>query len=105
MAATYLLRACLAMTDMAYGNYSLHYVRTTDKKEIDFIVARDNYPVFALEVKSSESSLPKPLRDRHKWLFENPTLGVQVVDQRGMLQKHEDDTWVVSIERFLHLLS
>jgi uncharacterized protein len=104
MVATYLLRACLAMSDMGYGSYRLHYVRTTDKKEVDFIVARDNYPVLALEVKSSETTLSKPLRDRHRWLFESPTLGVQVVDQRGMLQKHENDTWVVSIERLLSLL-
>lgn len=92
------------MTAMGYGRYSLHYVRTTDKKEIDFIVARDNCPLLALEVKSSETSLSKHLKDRHKLLLETPTLGVQVVDQRGMLQKHEDDTWVVSIERFLSLL-
>lgn len=105
MVATYLLRACLALTDMGFGNYSLHYVRTTDKKEIDFIVARDNSPIFALEVKSSENTLSRPLRDRHRWLLETHTLGVQVVDQRGVLQKHEENTWVVSIERFLYLLS
>ena len=104
MVATYLLRACLAMTDMGFGNYTLHYVRTLDKKEIDFIVARDNCPVLALEVKSSETTLSRQLRDRRMWLFDTDTLGIQVVNKRGMLQKHADNTWVVSIERFLYQL-
>lgn len=104
MVATYLHRACFAMTDMGYGNYSLHYVRTLDKKEIDFLVVRDNCPILALEVKSSETILSRALKDRHGWSLETPTLGVQVVDQRGVLKKHDDCTWVVSIERLLRLL-
>ena len=93
------------MSDLGFGNYSLHHVRTTDKKAIDFIVACNDRPILALEIKSTENTLSTPLRDRHRWLLETPTLGVQVVDQRGVLQKHKENTWVVSIERFLYLLS
>ncbi|MFQ5771412.1 MAG: ATP-binding protein [bacterium] len=104
MMATYLHRACLAMTDMGYGSYRLHYARTIDKKEIDFVVTHDHRPVLAVEVKLGEIALSRPLRDRQRWLFNIPTLGVQVVDRRGVLKKYDDSTWIVSIERLLALL-
>lgn len=104
MVAAYLYRACLAMTDRGYGHYRLHYVRTLDKKEIDFIVAADHKPILAVEVKSGDSELSSPLKNRRKWLSRNPTLGVQVVGKRGVLQKHPEHSWVVSIERLLSLL-
>ena len=104
MVATYLHRACFAMTDMGYGDYRLHYIRTLDKKEIDFLVVRDNRPILAVEVKLSQTTPSKALMDRHRWSMEPPTLGIQVVDQRGVLKKYPENTWVVSVERFLRLL-
>jgi len=104
MVATYLHRACLAMTDMGYGSYQLHFIRTLDKKEIDFVVVRGNRPILAVEVKSSETKPSKTLLDRHDWSIEPPTIGVQVVNQRDVLKKYPENTWVVSIERFLRLL-
>jgi hypothetical protein len=104
MVATYLYRACLAMTDMGYGNYRLNYIRTLDKKEIDFIIDLDNRPVLAVEVKSGDPMLSKPLQNRRAWFVDTPTLGVQVVDKRGVLQKFPDHTWMISVERFLSVL-
>ncbi len=104
MIATYLYRTCLAMADMGYGNYRLHYVRTLDKKEIDFVIARDNQPLLAVEVKMGDTTVSRPLRDRNRWFLNTPTIGVQVVNQRGMLQKYPDNTWIMSAERFLSLL-
>lgn len=104
MVATYLHRACLAMTDMGYGDYRLHYIRTLDKKEIDFLVVRDNRPIMAVEVKRAETTPAKSLIDRHKWSVDPPSLAVQVVDKRGVLKKYEENTWVVSVERFLRLV-
>jgi len=104
MAATYLHRACLAMTDMGYGDYRLHYIRTLDKKEIDFLVVRDHRPLMAVEVKASDTAPSKPLMERHRWSIAPPTLGIQLIDQRGVLKKYEENMWIVSIERFLRLL-
>jgi len=103
MVATCLYRACSAMTDMGYGNYKLYYLRTIDKREIDFIIEVDNSPMTVIEVKSTDRILSNSLRNRHRW-FPKPTLGIQVVDRRGVLEKHPDQTWLVSIERFLSLL-
>jgi hypothetical protein len=86
------------------SNYRLHYIRTLDKKEIDFVVVRDNRPMLAVEVKSSETKPSNILLDRHSWSIEPPTIGVQVVNKRDVLKKHPENTWVVSIERFLRML-
>jgi predicted AAA+ superfamily ATPase len=104
MAATCLYRACLSMTDMGYGDYRLHYVRTLDKQELDFLITLDNRPIAAIEVKSGETAVAKTLRNREKWFPKSPTLGVQLVDKRGVLEKHPDNTWVVSAERLLAIL-
>jgi predicted AAA+ superfamily ATPase len=104
LVATYLNRTCLALTDMGYGMYRLHYIRTIDKKKIDFLVTRDNTPVLAVEVKSGETSLSRTLKDRRNWLDPSPTLGLQVVDKRGVLKKHSDNTWIISVEKLLYLL-
>lgn len=104
MIAAYLYRTCLAMTDMGYGTYLLHYIRTLDKKEIDFVITRDNTPLLAVEVKTGETRLSATLKNRNKWLMDAPTIGVQVVGQRGILKKHENHTWIISVEKFLPCL-
>jgi uncharacterized protein len=104
MVAAYLYRACLAMTDKGSGDFRLHYIRTLDKKEIDFLVTVDHKPILAVEVKSGETELSNTLKTRRKWFPQNPTLGVQVVNKRGVFQKHSDNSWLVSVERFLSLL-
>jgi len=103
MVATCLFRACSAMTDMGYGNYKLYYLRTIDKREIDFIIEVDNSPMIVIEVKSTDRVLSNSLKNRERW-FSKPTLGIQIVDRREILERHPDQTWLVSVERFLSLL-
>ncbi len=105
MIAVYLYRTCQALTDMGYGTYSLHYIRTLDKKEIDFVITRDNTPLLAVEVKTSETRLSATLRDRNKWLMDAPTIGVQVVGQKGVFKKHTNHTWIISVDKFLPCLA
>ena len=104
LVAAYLYRICQALTDQGYGDYRLHYLRTLDKKEIDFVLALDRKPILCLEVKMGDTNLSPTLRDRQKWFPDTPTLGLQVVDRRNTLQKFPGNTWVVSVERFLALL-
>jgi len=105
MVASCLNSTCFALTDMGYGSYRLHYIRTIDKKEIDFLVTRDNKPVLAVEVKSKETSLSTTLENRMKWLHPYTTLGVQVIDKRGVLRKHDNNTWIISVEKLFQLLA
>jgi predicted AAA+ superfamily ATPase len=103
MTATYLYRTCQTLTDMGYGLYELHYVRTIDKQEIDFVVTINHRPILTVEVKTGDTALSNTLKNRRKW-FASPTLGIQIVDKRDIIQKHPETTWVVSVERFLSLL-
>jgi predicted AAA+ superfamily ATPase len=104
MVATYLYRVCLALTDMGLGDYQLYYLRTLDKKEIDFIVEANRKPILTVEVKLNDAQLSRALQNRHKWFPDSPTLGVQVVHRREVLQKYPNHTWVMSVEKFLSLL-
>jgi len=67
--ASQLLKYVHWLTDLGYGDYQLHYLRTKDQKEVDFIVTENNQPWFLVEVKSSSS---QPLNKYLKW-FQNKT--------------------------------
>ncbi len=53
--ASHLLKAVHWWTDMGIGQYDLHYLRTKDHKEVDFLVSKDGKPWFLVEVKSAAS--------------------------------------------------
>ena len=51
--ASHLLKAIQFYQDIGLGKYSLHFIRDKDKKEVDFLVAKNNAPWFIVEVKAS----------------------------------------------------
>ena len=51
--ASHLLKAVHWWTDSGLGDFSLHYLRTKQQKEVDFLVARDNKPFILVECKTS----------------------------------------------------
>ncbi|HSX20157.1 MAG TPA: ATP-binding protein [Gammaproteobacteria bacterium] len=53
MVASHLLKAVHLWTDLGLGKFGLYYLRDKDKKEVDFLVAKNNDPWFIVEVKSS----------------------------------------------------
>lgn len=55
--ASHLLKACHYWTDRGLGTYHLHFLRDKEKREIDFIVTREEKPWFIVEVKLSSTSL------------------------------------------------
>jgi predicted AAA+ superfamily ATPase len=103
LVATSLHGTCQALTDMGYGAYQLHYLRTLDRREIDFVVVRDRSPILAVEVKTGEVQPASALVNRHSF-FEASLPGIQVVDRANHLQAYPDHVWVMSPERFLSLL-
>jgi predicted AAA+ superfamily ATPase len=60
LVACHLLKAVHLWTDMGLGRYRLHYLRDKDKREVDFLVSKDNTPWFIVEVKSSPSKTISP---------------------------------------------
>jgi len=55
LVACALLKSVHFWTDIGMGDFALHYVRDKEKREVDFLVARDGRPWFLVEVKSSHS--------------------------------------------------
>ena len=51
--ACHLQKAVNWWQDLGYGTYELYYLRTKDKREVDFLVARNDKPWIIVEVKSS----------------------------------------------------
>lgn len=61
MIASHLLKAAHHWTDIGFGNFELFFLRTKDKREVDFLISRDNTPWFIVEVKTSKTPLSKSL--------------------------------------------
>ncbi len=57
----HLLKAVHFWTDLGLGEYSLHYLRTKDQNEVDFLVVKDKKPWFLVEVKTKAKGLSPSL--------------------------------------------
>ncbi len=53
--ASHLLKAVHFWTDQGFGEYKLHYLRDLEKREVDFIVTKNDKPWFLVEVKKSNN--------------------------------------------------
>ncbi|MBI2899862.1 MAG: ATP-binding protein [Planctomycetes bacterium] len=51
LVASHLLKAVHFWTDAGLGDFSLHFLRDKEKREVDFLVARDREPWFLVEAK------------------------------------------------------
>jgi len=51
--ASHLLKAIHFWTDLGFGEYGLFFLRDKEKREVDFLVTKNNTPWFLVEVKSS----------------------------------------------------
>jgi predicted AAA+ superfamily ATPase len=56
LVASALLKAVHWWTETGQGNFGLHFIRDKQKREVDFLLTRDQQPWILLEVKSSEKA-------------------------------------------------
>ncbi|GMR18635.1 MAG: ATP-binding protein [Gammaproteobacteria bacterium] len=66
--ACHLLKAVDGWNDMGLGKFELGYLRDKEKREVDFIVAREGQPWFLVEVKQHDESISPALRYFQKQL-------------------------------------
>ncbi|MFH1992503.1 MAG: DUF4143 domain-containing protein [Pseudomonadota bacterium] len=82
MVAVHLQKFCHFLYDFEGYKTDLYFLRNVDKKEVDFLVAVDQKPWFAVETKLAEKSLSKNL------LYFKERLGIpyayQVVKESGV---------------------
>jgi hypothetical protein len=55
--ACHLLKAVEGWTDLGLGTFELRYIRDLQKREVDFLVVRDDEPWFLVEAKRSDAAL------------------------------------------------
>ena len=53
--ASHLLKYIHWLTDNGFGKYGLYFIRDKNKREVDFLVVKNNTPWFLIEVKSSQN--------------------------------------------------
>lgn len=54
--ASHLRKAVDWWTDNGHGSFELFFIRDKEKREVDFLVTRDDHPWFLVEVKSGEKN-------------------------------------------------
>jgi hypothetical protein len=59
MVALELFRAVSNWNDMGWGDFSLHYIRTKEGREVDFLVSQNRKPMFLIETKTGDDT-PSP---------------------------------------------
>jgi len=59
MVALHLLKACQLWSDIGLAKYELHFIRTKDGAEVDFLITKDRKPWLPVEVKLSDTQ-PSP---------------------------------------------
>jgi len=66
--ACHLLKAVEGWNDMGLGQFELGYLRDKEKREVDFLVARDGKPWFLAEVKQHDAYIGPALKYFQKQL-------------------------------------
>lgn len=77
MVALELFRAVSNWNDMGWGDFGLHYIRTKEGREVDFLVSENGKPMFLVEAKVGNAS-PAPNLLRFQEALHVPA--VQVLD-------------------------
>ncbi len=62
LVACHLLKAVDGWNDMGLGKFELGYLRDKEKREVDFVVAREGQPWFLVEVKQHDESVSPALK-------------------------------------------
>ena len=61
LVANALLKAVTGWSDLGFGEFDLFYIRTKEKREVDFLVTKDQTPWFLVEVKTSRQTISPQL--------------------------------------------
>lgn len=61
LVACHLLKAVEGWTDLGFGDFELRYLRDKQKREVDFLVVKDQLPWFLVEVKTADTRLAPAL--------------------------------------------
>ena len=103
--ASHLLKAVTYWNETGLGKFALHYLRDKEKREVDFVVIKNNKPWFIVEAKSSDTAVSPSLKYFHDLI--KPEFSFQVVRDAAQIEASCFDKpgiWVVPATTFLSQL-
>jgi predicted AAA+ superfamily ATPase len=103
--AFHLLKACHYWTDSGEGNFDLFYLKDKQKREIDFLITKNNKPFLPIECKLNSSNLSPHLYTFNKYL--KLPESVQLVNKSNVKSTIEKDGCrytVISADQFFRVL-
>ena len=95
-----LLRMATRFTESGLGEFVVRYIRDREKREVDFVLVKDNKPFALFEAKVSESSIDKSGR------FFSEKLGIplyQIVNRARRVEAYPKNCFVIPAATFLML--
>lgn len=84
MVALELFRAISNWNDMGWGDFGLHYIRTKEGREVDFLISENRKPMFIVETKLGDQN---PSKNLTRTMTTLSVPGIQLHDQ-GETFKH-----------------
>ncbi len=87
MVASHLLKACHYWTDSGEGKFDLYYLKTKDKKEIDFLMTKNGKPWIPVECKLKKTNI-SPNLSVFAGKLKTPVF-FQLVNEKKILKKQQ----------------
>ena len=98
--AVALLRMSARLTETGFGNYEVRYIRDREKREVDFVIVKDNEPVALFESKKSESGISK----RERFYSEKLNIPLfRIVQEAARCETFPGNCFVIPASNFLML--
>lgn len=100
MVAMHLLKFIQYYSDTGQAKLGLHYLRTKDQEEVDFLVTKNNKPLFSVEVKTSSEILEKNYLRFQKHL---KVPHFQIINKPRIIHRYPGATVIGFTDFFAHL--
>jgi len=104
MIALELYKTVRFLRNGGYGNFDLHYLRTKDKEEVDFLISLNNKPLLLIEAKFNETDISKSLLKFQRY-FNVPAIQlVNREDTYRVIRNKDNSVLIVTAHRWLSAL-
>jgi len=102
LVACHLLKACHFWTDIGKGKFDLNYLRNKEKREVDFLIVKNQKPWMTVECKLSDTQM-----DPSIFAFSNPLnlkWHIQIVRTPGIFRRFQKEGVEILIASASHVL-
>jgi len=101
MLAVSLMRLVYFWNEVGYANYELRYIRNTQKKEVDFLIVKDNQPYTLIEAKLGQTK-PSKAGIYFQKLLNIPFF--QIVTDYNDIEMYPNQTYIIGAPLFFSII-